>query len=295
MATNKSVRAAIYQNLTALAEYRNFSPEEHRLQDYQELGIVSAAGPSAQQSGETVNVNLPETGKLASLRGKAIEVHVGCQTPSDENVWNLPVKLISQHSAYFKAACQWNMTGGISLPEQEPIVFSLFVEWLYYTTYNSFLFEASSSIHAKCWVLADYLLCDDFKNYAICRLFKQHIAAPTFFSSRVSPDDVQYVCSHAAPDSKLRQFFVDFVVDHFADTRMLRGETADWDGILQEHPETRFDVLNKMRDPSKTHIKGLRDYLELNEGKAGSHLRLEVGVAGLSIWGEGEQNRRFQG
>ncbi|KAF5674676.1 SDR family [Fusarium heterosporum] len=272
-----------YQNLAALAEYRNFSSEEHRLQDYRHLKIVSTAGPSSQQFRRMVSMNLPKTGKLALLRGKGVEVHVGPRTPSDENIWNLSVNLISQHSEYFKAACLWNTTGKLDLPDHDPIVFSLFVEWIYYTTYDSFMFESGPNIHAKCWVLADYLLCDGLKNYAMGRLFKQHIDAPTLFSSAVSSEDVQYVCGHTAVDSKLRQFYMDFVVDHFADTKMLRGATADWDEILQDDSQARCNVLNKMRYPSRIHPKGLREYLEVNETKKDSHLRVDVGLAGLSM------------
>ncbi|KAM0345713.1 hypothetical protein ACHAPU_006368 [Fusarium lateritium] len=272
-----------YQNLAALAEYRNFSPEEHRLQDYEKLEIVSDAGPSSQQFSKMTSSQLLKSGRLAFLRGKGIEVHVGRQTPSDENIWNLPVNLISRHSEYFKAACLWNMTGKISLPEYDPIVFGLFVEWAYYSTYDTFMFESHPSIHTKCWVMADYLLCNDLKNYAMGRLFKQHMDVPASLDSPVRSEDVQYVCSYTSPHSRLRQFYVDFVVDRFGDPNTLRGDTADWDGILQNDPQTRSKVLDKMRNPSNIHLKGLKEYLEVKEVKMDSHLRLDIGLAGLSI------------
>jgi hypothetical protein len=221
---------------------------------------------------------------MNSLRGKGIEIHVGSEPPSDENTWTLPVKLISQHSGYFKAACLWNMTGKISLPEQDPIVFGLFVEWMYYTTYETFTLEPSPSIHAKCWVLADYLLCNEFKAYAMARLFKDHMNRATLFgSSAISCEDVQYVCSSTAPDSKLREFYMDFVVDHFTDTRMLRGNTAEWDKILQNDPQARLKLLEKMRSRRVSCTKSMEYYVKVNEPQGDSRLRMDVGLAGLSI------------
>ncbi|KAJ4002833.1 hypothetical protein NW752_012365 [Fusarium irregulare] len=230
------------------------------------------------------STKLSTTTGLASLRGKGVEIHVGNQPPSDENTWTLPVKLISQHSEYFKAACLWNMASKISLLEQDPIIFGLFVEWIYYETYESITFEPSPSIHAKCWVLADYLLCDELKDYAMCGLFDDHVEKGMLFgSTAISCKDVQYVCSSTAPGSNLRQFYMDFVVDHFADKRMLRGNTAEWDEILQNDPEARLKLLEKMRSPSVTYTKSLEDYQTVNEPQGDSRLRMDVGLAGLSI------------
>lgn len=176
------------------------------------------------------------------------------------------------------------MAGKISLPEQDPIIFGLFVEWIYYETYESITFEPSPSIHAKCWVLADYLLCDELKDYAMCGLFDDHVEKGMLFgSTAISCKDVQYVCSSTAPGSNLRQFYMDFVVDHFTDKRMLRGNTAEWDEILQNDPEARLKLLEKMRSPSATYTKSLEDYQTVNEPQRDSRLRMDVGLAGLSI------------
>nr|BAR40293.1 hypothetical protein [Fusarium sp. FN080326] len=271
----------LFLDMTCLAEYRMFSVEEHRLEDYKQTRTGTVVEPPLQQSSST---ELPKAGRLASLRGKGIEVHVGSQPPSDENTWTLPVKLISQHSEYFKAACLWNMTGEISLPEQDPIVFGLFVEWMYYKTYETFTLWSSPSIHARCWVLADYLLCNELKAYAMSRLFKDHMNNATLFgSAAISYKDVEYVCSVTAPDSKLREFYMDFVLDHFTDARMLLGNTAEWDKILQNDPQARLKLLEKMRSPSVSYTKSLEDYQKVNEPQGDSRLRMDVGLAGLSI------------
>lgn len=172
----------------------------------------------------------------------------------------------------------------ISLPEQDPFVFSQFVEWMYYAGYAACTLGPSPSIHARCWVLADYLLCNEFKTYAISRLFKDHVDGSTVFGNAgVNYADVEYACSFTAPDSKLRGFYMDFAVDHFADTRMLRGTTAQWDEIFQNHPQARLRLLERFRCPWKVYIKSMEYYLEANETKVDSHLRMDVGLAGLSI------------
>ncbi|KAI1071049.1 hypothetical protein LB507_011507, partial [Fusarium sp. FIESC RH6] len=198
----------LYMDMTFLPEYSMFSAEEHRLEDYKQTRTGSVPVSSLQQTSNIANAELSTGVGLASLRGKGIEVHVGSQSPSDENTWTLPIKLISQHSEYFKAACLWNMTGKISLPEQDPIAFGLFVERMYYETHESSTFEPSPSIHTKCWVLADYLLCNELKDHAMCGLFDDHVEKGMLFgSTAISCKDVQYVCRSTAPDSNLRQFY----------------------------------------------------------------------------------------
>ncbi|KAL4726659.1 hypothetical protein ACLX1H_005547 [Fusarium chlamydosporum] len=51
--------------VAALAGYRNFSTEEHRLQDDNEMNIMSAAGPSQQQFTKVTSTELPKSGRLA--------------------------------------------------------------------------------------------------------------------------------------------------------------------------------------------------------------------------------------
>ncbi|CAH0018687.1 unnamed protein product [Clonostachys rhizophaga] len=114
-------------------------------------------------------------------------------------------------------------------------------------------------------VLGDKLLCSEFKNYALSRLYGQHIA--TSFGRAVPCNDVQYAWDNTAPAAKLRQFYVDFVIQYFENPRKLSGTIGDWDTLLQNHPDIRMLLLQNFRhDPSKrTQIKDLREYLELDE------------------------------
>jgi len=215
---------------------------------------------------------------LDRFRGSAITIHVGTPPSLNEgtktsvsNKWCLPKNLISHYSPFLQAACSWdfkeNRNGQIELPEDDPTVFGLFVEWMYYGSYNVSLLTSCSSTDAKCWVLGDKLLCGEFKNYALSRLYELHMVA------------------------KLRQFYMDFVVQYFASPDRLSGTTEDWDSLFQDHPDIRLVLLENFRqDPSlRTQVRDAKEYLELDTSHLNSILRLNARVAGLAMKEKGEE------
>jgi hypothetical protein len=119
------------------------------------------------------------------LTGTGIEIFVG---PTDASLgpsksWSVPKALLSYFSPFLRAACERDFKEKeehkIHLPEDEPAIFSLFVEWIYYNNYslNPELVASninSANLDAKAWVLGDKLLCTSFKNYAMTRLVAQH-------------------------------------------------------------------------------------------------------------------------
>ncbi|EGU85595.1 hypothetical protein FOXB_03884 [Fusarium oxysporum f. sp. conglutinans Fo5176] len=116
---------------------------------------------------------------LDLLRGTSTNISVG-STIEDRaaNMWSLPIALISRHSLYMEAMSPGSgifPKAHINLPDDDPAVFGLFVEWLYNGTYTDFISPSSSNIHARCWGLSDELLCNEFKNYVMGRLYKQHM------------------------------------------------------------------------------------------------------------------------
>ncbi|KAI1044409.1 hypothetical protein LB505_012904 [Fusarium chuoi] len=149
----------------------------------------------------------------------------------------------------------------INLPDDDAVAFGLFVEWLYYGTYDEFQSPSSSNIHARCWVLGDKLLCNEFKNYAMGRLYKQHME----FS--MTYQDVEFAYENTSSASKLRQFYMDYVKQHFSDPKKLRGPVGNWDAILQKDADLRISLLLSIRQNSfcKCHVKYLRDYLDFDE------------------------------
>ncbi|ENH74772.1 hypothetical protein FocnCong_v010273 [Fusarium oxysporum f. sp. conglutinans] len=120
-------------------------------------------------------------------------------------MWSLPIALISRHSLYMEAMSPGSgifPKAHINLPDDDPAVFGLFVEWLYNGTYTDFISPSSSNIHARCWGLSDELLCNEFKNYVMGRLYKQHME----FS--MACEDMEYAYANTSPTSKLRQFYM---------------------------------------------------------------------------------------
>ncbi|EYB31005.1 hypothetical protein FG05_02340 [Fusarium graminearum] len=221
---------------------------------------------------------LPKRNTLKLLSGKGVEICVG-KTPSEDETWSLPVNLVSHHSAYFKAACLWNVNEQINLLGHDLAVFALFIEWMYNGSYDASAFPRNPSMHAKCWVLGDFILCREFKNYAMGRLFDEHVA--TAFGIPVAYEDVQYVCNSASSDSKLKLFYTDSVTDQFGDIYRLRGFMADWEEFLEDHPKTRSALLRKLRygPPKKPHVKSVTKYLEPEEFVSESVLRAQVDFA----------------
>lgn len=309
-----------YQTITFQEEYRDFSLEEHRLADYRQGKAGSPANANSQLSAVpfmrlsnrsprndrkkldlcVCQRTIRNAANLDRLRGSAIEIHVGTSNSSNEdtqtgisNKWSLPKNLISHYSPFLQAACSWNLQENrnerIELPEDDPTLFGLFVEWMYYGSYDSL--SPHSSTDAKCWVLGDKLLCSEFKNYALSRLYDQHIAAS--FGRAVPYNDVQYAWDNTAPAAKLRQFYVDFVIQYFENPSKLLGTTGDWDELLQNHSDIRILLLQNFRhDPSKRmQIRDVREYLELDE----SHLnpKLETKLARLATRNNLEDARGY--
>jgi hypothetical protein len=160
--------------------------------------------------------NRRSTVNMSSLHGPGIEIHVGPATSehdstqeSTSNTWSLPQRLISHYSPFLEAAClrdtKERCENRIKLPDDDPIVFAFFVEWLYYGEYGiaplSLPFHVGKddvNIHVKCWILGDKLLCSEFKNYVMSRLYDQYNAK--LFGRPVSTVDVQYACDNSAED-----------------------------------------------------------------------------------------------
>jgi hypothetical protein len=188
----------------------------------------------------------------------------------------LPTALISHHSAFLKAACSRDFKekeeNRITLPNDKAAVFGLFIEWMYYGDYNTsqstpLLSDANKSVDLNigCWILGDKLLSSAFKNYAMYRLYKLYTSDITW--KPVTTHDVQYVCENTAVESKLRHFFLAFVVESFAHPTRLKGTTEEWDELLLDHSDARSFLLRSFRmSPKKRKfVKAESEYMDKDE------------------------------
>ena len=218
---------------------------------------------------------------MNSLIGPAIEIRVGTATsargPVDSCVsWSLPKRLISHHSPFLAAACDRDFKERrenlIELPDDDPTVFALFVEWLYYGAYAIEPLSLPSnagndgvSVDAECWVLGDKLLCSNFKSYAMRRLYKQHTAK--IFSRSITTDDVQFACDHSAQDSKLRELYVDLTTTNFRRPEYVRGTLEEWEKLFLTQSDLRQLFLQSLRleDAERMFVKSEEHYVEDGE------------------------------
>ncbi|CAO2648017.1 Nn.00g089390.m01.CDS01 [Neocucurbitaria sp. VM-36] len=234
---------------------------------------------------------------LKLLRGAAIEVCVGegpCKCSSPETCdcnesWVLPKALISRYSSFLKSACTRDFKerneNRIELPEDDPKVFALFVEWMYYGSYTilapSILSDNTYddiNMNARCWILGDKLLSTEFKNLAMGRLYTQCMAT-MFTIGTVTPHDVQYACENSAAGSKLRQFYFSYVVEHFATPMKLKGSTEEWDEVMLHHADLRSVLIKSFRVAPEDRLKveSEKAYMDHDEllTSAFDRLRLE--------------------
>jgi hypothetical protein len=127
----------------------------------------------------------------------------------------------------------------------------------------------SISVHAKCWVLRDNLLCTEFKNHAMSRLYAQYNT--NIFSRAISTLDVQYACDNSAEDSKLRKSYVDFVATNFEQKDRVQGAVDEWDQLFSRYADVRQLLLHSFRleAAKRSFVKNEDCYLEGDDAPLG--------------------------
>ncbi|KAH7067171.1 hypothetical protein FB567DRAFT_483936 [Paraphoma chrysanthemicola] len=282
-----------FQSIAAFDRYSRFSPEELRLADYKqdragEKGKQAAHNPlygfpqPATKSTNPTMTNATRTDRshLLLLRGAAIELRVGtaeCSCAESAaclciNAWSLPKALISYYSPFLKAACQRDFQekreNRITLPDDDPTVVGLFVEWMYYGSYTAprpLLFAGDVNMDVKCWILGDKLLSVDFKNHAMKRIFHEYHG---FFTSRtVSTEDMQFILENTGPKSKLRLFYIHYMIANWVSRERLKGTSQEWDELMLDHADARIALFESFRSVSERQsmIRNETYYLETDE------------------------------
>jgi hypothetical protein len=212
------------------------------------------------------------------LRGPGVDIVVGTapgplSQHGSRETWSLSKALICHYSPTLEAAC--NRDGHdndrirILLPEDDPHVFELFVEWTMcgeYTTDAATLGSKNPgvSIDAQAWVLGDSLRSTAFKNYAMGRLYDRY--ATNFAPTPITPIDVRYAFANSSANAKIRQIFLDLLALHFKDPRV-QGDIKEWDAVMQEHAEVRMRMLLQMRSSPAAQNPGLQKqtYMTVDE------------------------------
>ncbi|UPX14484.1 uncharacterized protein EKO05_0004964 [Ascochyta rabiei] len=181
--------------------------------------------------------------------------------------WGLPRALPSHSSLFFKVATR-NMTDAyskkpIELPGYQPAVFAMFLEWMYWGSYNApngvFASECGHDIEA--WILGDKLEAAGFQNVAMNHLYLQYNAPDSL--KPLTIETVTHVCARTATGSPLRLFLLDVLAQHFTGNERAKGALEDWDVALQKYPDARLLLLAGFRTygSSGSSVKPKKNYL----------------------------------
>jgi hypothetical protein len=202
------------------------------------------------------------------------------------NAWCLPKRLVSHYSPFLKAACSRNFKERqenlIKLPDDDAKVFALFVEWMYYGSYAIAppIFTGSTNVNAQCWVLGDKLLCTEFKNYAMTRLYTEYTA--TVFHKVVTTEDVCFACDNSNANSKLRELYVALVATNFSNPRRVHGAAEEWDSLIEEYADLRSVLLKSFkRDVGDQSVS--QSVLKSKEYYLDDHPSLAQSLSGLRL------------
>lgn len=195
------------------------------------------------------------------------------KTSSREPVtWTLPEALLSYHSRAVAEACRRplreDLQTRITFPAEDPNIFQLFVEFIYYGSYSNHQHSNADStgpnLYAQAWVLGDTLRSSNFKNYAIGQI---HAGIMDITSLVVTPQDIAYICENNTPCSKICQFFFAYTSLHFSDSVRVTGAVEAWDRVLQEHAALRSYLIRRLRRGASQHqpTKELEMYIVIDE------------------------------
>jgi hypothetical protein len=215
-----------------------------------------------------------------SYGGDTIKVIVGTDSDfmvnrSSKQAWGLSKDLISHYSHTLRDACNRERHATddicITLPEDNPCIFELFVRWMLHGTYTrqatdlvTVPLNQEVKLDAQAWILGHRLRSTEFKNHAMNRVIDQY--ATGLAANPITPADVRYAFEHSAAKSKLRPFYLDVLPKHFKSKPGVSGEVAEWDTVMQEHQELRICFLHAMRNDRDDRLIALhrKNYMEVD-------------------------------
>jgi hypothetical protein len=221
------------------------------------------------------------------MQGPGIEIRVA-EDSYTQQTWSLPQRLVSYHSDFFKTACRIDLRERneklICLPRDSPDVFRLFVEWLYFGKYTlPLMHRKRDDMDRQAWVLGDKLLCREFKEYAMTRLYGSYCGP--LMSKRLKPDDIQFACENSPPGAGLRRLIFDIVGTYLPrmDTARLVGTEEEWTAVLDRYEKdcgVARAYLMSQNKPNEVH-PSVGYYFD-DEGGVGEKL---VTLMEMPFWG----------
>ena len=162
--------------------------------------------------------------------------------------WHLPKALLIHQSPFFVAALNGSFAeaklDSVTMPEDDPNVFRLWVQWLFAGTIT----RHNSNGLVKAWILGDKLGCPIFQNTIMMALLE--CRDPKREDRLVEPSALRAAYEGSTTGSKLRKWALDFFL---FETRKIQdgslsaaqrnlswiSETKDIEDLSQDYMEAR--------------------------------------------------------
>jgi len=162
----------------------------------------------------------------------------------NNSTWSLPKKLLTHHSPFFAAALDGNFaeanSKAVSLPDEKPMVFEAFVQWLYIGHFKVEHGKVSSEVLcAEAWILGNKIACLPFQDHAMLQLINLHE------KDCIDPTVLELAYTATTENSKLRSWaLAQFMCDSFT---LKSSDADDWQELSKKLDGFAVDVINCLR------------------------------------------------
>ena len=184
--------------------------------------------------------------------------------------WHLPKALLVRQSPFFAAALNGSFAeaklNSVTMPDDDPIVFRLWVQWLYVggIAYRVLHVEDINNVLMKAWILGDKLDCHVFQDIVMMELLACHslkVERPLFETSTL-----RAAYEGSAPGSKLRKWALNFFLFEMGNKRdgttsalqrniLWVSETKGIEDLSQDYMEASVEFLLQ-GNPTNPYIYG---------------------------------------
>ncbi|KAJ4310846.1 hypothetical protein N0V94_008250 [Neodidymelliopsis sp. IMI 364377] len=165
-------------------------------------------------------------------------------------------------------------TTKVSLPDREPCVFQIFVQWLYFDTIPDRLglsrLSTGKSISNSflLWTLGNYLQADTFKNrimHELCRLDSLDGYTDVLRFVEFTAAEVDYCWSQTMPTSNLRGFVLDTLAQHIVyGNYICMDDDKDWAKVFTKHADLQPQILAEIARSFNMYDEGVAKVLPVD-------------------------------
>ncbi|KAL9101782.1 MAG: hypothetical protein Q9163_003001 [Psora crenata] len=150
-------------------------------------------------------------------------------------------------------------TNSVTLSEDEPEVFQLYVQWLYVGRFEYRKDPPHALRSAQAWVLGDKLQCEAFRDHAMVQLIRFHrdVAEPNFPLGKpprknvLDTSTLHCAYENSLPGSNLRAWALDCFVRQSVEYRLVH-DAKKWGELAQTLDDFAADLAHAFAKQSPT-------------------------------------------